>query len=114
MTFEQVDAIGQGRVWSGTNAVEIGLADQIGGMDDAIKYAASLVKIKKYATVDYPEYEKNIMDYLENLGLPFLQSKETMIREEVGEANYKVWQQVKKLQAREGIQTMMPYEINIH
>jgi protease-4 len=114
MSFAQVDSLGQGRVWSGSDAVRLGLADKIGGMDDAIKYAASLAKVKNYATVDYPEYEKNIMDFLDDLGLPFVQSKQSLIKKEIGEENYKILEQIKKLQARKGIQALMPYELNIN
>lgn len=114
MPFAVVDSIGQGRVWSGTDAVKNGLADKIGGMDDAIAYAAKLVKLKKYATVNYPQYEKNILDFLDNLGLPFIRSKESLIKTEIGEENYKVFEQVKKIQARKGIQAIMPYELTIN
>lgn len=113
MTFAQVDSIGQGRVWSGIDAQKIGLVDAIGGMDDAVKYAANLSKLKKYTTVDYPEFEKDIMDYLGGLGFPFAQSKANMIKEEIGEENYKILEQVKKIKARKGIQALMPYEISI-
>ena len=113
MTFEKVDAIAQGRVWSGTDAKKIGLVDEIGGMDDAIKYAAALVKIKEFSTVDYPEYEKNFKDLLGELGIPFLQSKEDFIKNEIGIANYKILERLKKIQQRIGIQAMMPFEIDI-
>ena len=46
MTFEEVDAIGQGRVWSGKDALEIGLVDYNGGVVDAIEYAERLVGIQ--------------------------------------------------------------------
>lgn len=111
MTFAQVDNIGQGRVWSGADAVKIGLVDKIGGLDDAIKYAADLVKIKNYRTQNFPEYNKNFRDLLGKL--PFLQSKESFIKEEVGEDNYKVIEQIRKVQARKGVQASMPFEINI-
>ena len=63
MSFEQVDAIAQGRVWSGAEAVKIGLVDKIGGLDDALQYAADLVKIKNYKTQNFPVYEKDFQDY---------------------------------------------------
>ena len=114
MTFEQVDAIAQGRVWSGAEALKIGLVDKIGGLDDALKYAAALVKSKEYKTQNFPTYEKNIQDLLGNLGIPFLKTKENMIREEVGEENYKVIEQIRKVQSRKGIQASLPFEFNIH
>lgn len=111
MTFEQVDAIGQGRVWSGADAVKIGLVDKIGGLDDALKYAADLAKIKDYKTQNFPEYDKNFKDLLGKL--PFVQSKEEFIKAEVGEENYKVIEQIRKVQAKKGIQAAMPFEITI-
>lgn len=118
MTFEQVDAIAQGRVWSGTDALKLGLVDKIGGMDDAIAYAASLVNVKDYATVDYPEYEKDI-DYLfggngffSSLGL--FQSTETLLKEELGEENYQMIQNIKSLNSKKGVQAIMPFEVNIN
>ncbi len=58
MTVEQVDEIGQGRVWTGTDALRIGLADERGGLVDAIRYAESLVGDgKELRIVEYPAVE---------------------------------------------------------
>jgi protease-4 len=111
MTFSQVDAIAQGRVWSGSEALKKGLVDKIGGLDDAIHEAARLAKTKSYSTQNYPEYEKNFNDLLESL--PFANSKENFIKEEIGEENYKIMEQIKRLQSQKGVQAMMPFEINI-
>jgi protease-4 len=114
MTFEQIDNIGQGRVWSGADAIKIGLVDKIGGMDDALKYAADLVKIKKYRTQNFPEYNKNFKDLFGKLGLPFMKTKESFIKEELGEENYKVIEQIRKVQSKKGIQAAMPFDLSIH
>ena len=111
MTIAQVDSIGQGRVWSGSQALRIGLVDKIGGLADAIKEAASLAKTKKYSTQNFPEFEQDINDIFKNL--PFAKSKESFIKEELGEETYRLMEQIKKVQARKGIQAMMPFEINI-
>ncbi|WP_414000131.1 signal peptide peptidase SppA [Flavobacterium sp. W1B] len=111
MTFAQVDAIGQGRVWAGSEAIKIGLVDKIGGLNDAIREAATLSKTKNYSTQNYPEYKKDFNDLFANF--PFGQSKEALIKEEIGEENYKVLEQVKRLQTKKGVQAMMPFEINI-
>ncbi|KAF2518193.1 signal peptide peptidase SppA [Flavobacterium salilacus subsp. salilacus] len=114
MTKEQVDAIGQGRVWSGTDAVNIGLADELGGLDDAIAYAAKLGKTDSYSTVNYPEYERNLEDFFADAsGLPFAQSKEEFIKEEVGEENYQVIERLRRASQLRGTQVIMPYEITI-
>ena len=112
MTFAQVDSIGQGRVWSGKQALKVGLVDKIGGLDDAIKEAATLSKTKNYSTQNFPEFEKNINDLLQNL--PFAKSKESFIKEELGEETYRLLEQIKKIKSQKGIQAMMPFEIIIH
>lgn len=112
MTFAQVDTLAQGRVWSGSEALKIGLVDKIGNMNDAIKEAASLAKITSYSTQNFPEFEKNISDILEHL--PFAKSKDSFIKEEFGEETYKIMEQIKRVQSRKGVQAMMPFEINIH
>ena len=111
MTFAQVDAIGQGRVWAGSEALKIGLVDKIGGLDAAIKEAALLGKTKKYTTQNYPEYNKDFNDLLANF--PFAQSKENFIREEIGQENYLLLQKVKRMQMQKGVQALLPFEINI-
>lgn len=112
LTFAQVDSIGQGRVWSGQDALKIGLVDKIGGMDDAIKEAAALAKIKEYRTQDFPEYEKDFDDVLAQFG--FAQSKEALMKEELGIENYEILQRLKRLQQLKGVQAMLPYEIKIN
>ena len=114
MSFEQVDNIAQGRVWTGSEALKIGLVDEIGGLDQALKYAAGLAKVKEYKTKNFPEYEKDFKDIFGNLGIPFMQSKESFIKAEVGEENYKVIEQIRRAQSKKGVQVAMPFELNIH
>ena len=57
-TYDEVDEIAQGRVWSGMNALEIGLCDQTGTLLDAIGYAAEKAGLSKYKIVTYPEQPK--------------------------------------------------------
>jgi len=111
MTTAQVDAIGQGRVWTGSEAVKIGLVDKIGGLREAIAEAAKLAKIKSYSTVNYPEYEKNFEDIFANF--QFAKSKMAFIKEEIGEENYQLLQEIKRIKQRKGIQAIMPFEISI-
>jgi len=111
MSFAQVDAIAQGRVWTGADAIKIGLVDKIGGLDDAIQEAARLAKIKTFNTQNYPEYNKNFDDFLENF--PFTKTKERWIKEEIGEENYKIMEQINRIQSYKGVQARMPFEITI-
>ncbi|HMI06060.1 MAG TPA: signal peptide peptidase SppA, partial [Flavobacterium sp.] len=113
MTPAAVDSIAQGRVWSGAEAIKIGLVDEIGGMDAAIRHAAKLAEIKTYRIQNFPEYQKNFRDFLGNLGIPFIQSKEDFIKEQVGAENYKMIEQIRRVSAKNGIQASMPFEISI-
>ncbi|AWA28901.1 signal peptide peptidase SppA [Flavobacterium magnum] len=111
MSFAEVDAIGQGRVWSGAEAIKIGLVDKIGGMDDALKAAAKLARVKDYRTENFPEYDKKLGDLL--AGFPFVKTKESLIKEEIGAENYELLQKVKQVNARKGVQALMPFEMTI-
>lgn len=114
MTIAQVDSIGQGRVWSGSQALKIGLVDKIGGLDDAIKEAASLSKTKTYSTQNFPEFEKTLKElFEESNSSPFAKTKKSFIKEELGEEAYRLMEQIKKVQARKGVQALMPFEITI-
>lgn len=114
MTTAQVDAIAQGRVWTGVDAHKLGLVDEIGGLEDAIKYAAKLGKTTSYRTENFPEYEKNFDDLLANFtGMAMFKTKEQLLKEQLGEEGFQMLEQIKRVKNRKGIQAMMPYEINI-
>lgn len=114
MPVATVDAIAQGRVWTGSQALAVGLIDKIGGLDDAIKHAASLSKTKEYRTQNFPVYEKDFEDLFGELGVPFMKSTSAYLREEVGEENYQMIEQLKRIQSKKGIQASLPFELNIH
>lgn len=64
MTVEQVNNIARGRVWTGTDAVKIGLVDELGGLKDAIAYAAKTAGVKDAKVVYYPLIEDDFMEAL--------------------------------------------------
>ncbi len=111
LTFEQVDAIAQGRVWTGKEALEKGLVDELGNLDDAIAYAAGLANITDYKTTAYPRYKKDIKDAFK--ANPFMQSKEAMIKEEIGADNYQLYQEIKAFSKMSGAQMRMPFSLRI-
>jgi protease-4 len=114
MTTAQVDAMAQGRVWTGMDAHKLGLVDEIGGLEAAIKYAAKLGKTTSYRTENFPEYEKNFEDLLANFtGIAMFQTKEQLLKEQLGEEGFQMLEQIKRVKSRKGIQAMMPYELNI-
>lgn len=112
MNFAAVDSIAQGRVWSGSEALKIGLIDKIGGLNAAIVEAAKLSKTQNYSTQNFPVYEKNLNDVFSNF--PLGSSKANIIKEEIGNENYQLLQQIKKFQSRKGIQALLPFEMAIY
>ncbi|CAL2091279.1 signal peptide peptidase SppA [Tenacibaculum sp. 190524A05c] len=112
MTFEKVDAIAQGRVWTGKEALENGLVDELGGLEDAINAAVQLADIKSYRIRNYPSYKKNIKEMF-NIS-PFGKvNKEEIIKEAIGSENYELFRQINEFKNMEGIQARMPYVIQI-
>ena len=111
MTVEEVDDIAQGRVWSGVDALENGLVDELGNLNDAIIYAAELADITDYKVRNYPSYKVDFGDRFS--GFPFMKSKEKVLKEELGEDNYKIYQSIKNLSRLKGVQARMPMILDI-
>ncbi len=111
MTTAEVDSIGQGRVWTGKEAKEIGLVDELGGLNDAIAYTAKLVKLEKYKTTLYPRYKKDFKDAFS--GNPFMKSKEELFIQEMGEENYKLYKTLQSFQNMKGPQARLPFVFEI-
>lgn len=115
MTVSEVDAVAQGRVWTGKQAQEKGLVDEIGGLDDAIAFAASSTGTSSYRIENYPVYETSIEELLKGLsGFGFAETKGEILKEELGEEFYKVMQQLKAVSTKKGVQARLPFQINIH
>jgi len=111
MAIDEVDSVAQGRVWSGVDALNNGLVDELGNLDDAILYAAELAEITDYKVRNYPSYKVELEDRFSNF--PFMKTKEKVLIEELGEANYKIYQTIKQFSKLKGIQARMPFEIDI-
>lgn len=111
MTVKEVDEIAQGRVWSGVEAKEKGLVDELGSLKDAVIEAAGLAGITDYRVRNYPSYK---IDFEERFsGFPFASTKEELLIEEFGQDNYKVYQTLKQFSKASGVQARLPYVINI-
>lgn len=112
MTFEQVDNIGQGRVWTGADALGIGLVDKLGNLNDAVAEAAKMAKVEKYSTRSYPEYERNFKDLFASLMPSFISSK-ALLEKEIGTENYALLQEIKNVTNQKGVQLLMPFQLLI-
>ncbi len=110
LSVEQVEEIAQGRVWLGNDALPIKLVDAVGSLDDAVKKAAELAKLKEYHATSYPEEE----DWLNNLFNSM--TKKSYLDEEMHAAlgeYYEPLRFVKNLNHQSVIQARLPYIINI-
>jgi protease-4 len=109
MTYEAVDSIAQGRVWSGLDALEIGLVDDLGGLEDAVEKAASLAGLEDYRTTDYPVEKEPFQQLIEDL----FGAMETKILQKHLGPEYKTLMYLRNLTEQSGIQARMPFEIRI-
>jgi protease-4 len=110
MSIESVDSIGQGRVWSGTGALKIGLVDEIGGLNDAINSAAKLAGIRSFSIKELPVLEDPYTRILNQLTGEI---KLSILENELGES-VKYFNLVKELKNMSGVQARLPYFIDIH
>lgn len=112
MTKEEVGVIARGRVWTGRDAKRIGLVDELGGIEDAIKYAAKQADIKDIKTLYYPEVKE---DKLEALIEQFITESDmsTSISSELPVSLMKYYEHLKSLESIQGIQMRLPYEFII-
>jgi len=104
-----IDSIGQGRVWSGKEALANGLVDKLGNIDDAIASAARKAKIKDYKLVSYPAQVdplKSLFDHSAD------KVKAYFVKRELGES-YFYYEQLKSAINLSGVQTRMPYTITV-
>ncbi|MBL7814275.1 MAG: signal peptide peptidase SppA [Saprospiraceae bacterium] len=115
MSRDQVHAIAQGRIWLGTKAKDIGLVDQIGGLNDAIAAAAKKAGISDYKTTEYPKLKQGIEKFIENLTGEKMnpdELKTSLIKSELGEYA-EVYGYFKKMKTWKTPQMRVPYQIKI-
>jgi len=110
-SISYIDSIGQGRIWSGEKALELGLIDRIGGVQDALDCAAGMAKLKTYRLREYPEPE-NFLDLLLNNYTQSVKAK--AIREDLGEQGVKWYQTMSDYQSMSGVpQARLPFEFSL-
>jgi protease-4 len=98
-------------VWSGKQALENGLVDELGGLDVAVNAAASLANVIDYKVLSYPSYEKDVKEMLKSI--PFISSKNSLLKEWVGNANFSLFQHINNLRNVKGIQARMPFVLDV-
>lgn len=109
---EAVKEIAQGRVWTGEKALEIGLIDRFGGLDEAVAAAASLAGLESYRTVDYPVQKDPVTKLMEELTGETLDVSAKVLKANLGEY-YEQYNQLKTLREMKGVQARMPFNLEI-
>lgn len=111
-SFDQIDEIGGGRVWSGTRAKQIGLVDELGSLQDAIAFAAQKVKLKDYEVTSYPKKISQFDQIFKSLDEDEISAR--LIKNKIGAENYKMFDQFTNPKLQEGVMMRMPFEIKIN
>jgi len=104
-----IDSIGQGRVWSGTEALQNGLVDRLGDIDDAVASAAKKAKLKDFKLVSYPDQIDPIKSLFENTGDKI---KVYFMKRELGD-QYSYYEQMQSAINLSGVQARIPYDIRV-
>lgn len=106
---DSLDHIAQGRVWTGNQALKIGLVDALGNIDTAIQEAAKLAKLDDYSLQDYPKK----VDFLESLLSNQKEEFATKAMKEYLGKDYELFKTIKEIKEQDFVQARMPYDISI-
>jgi protease-4 len=110
MSVAEVDSIGQGRVWSGSEAIKIGLVDETGGLRASVEEAAKLAELDTYSIRELPVAEDPLTKILSQLSGEI---KIRILKNELGDYN-KFFEEIQEIKNLSGIQARLPYFIEVH
>ena len=109
MNIDSLKAIAEGRIYSGTDAMRLGLIDEMGGLEEAIAFAAKKANISDYTLKYYP----SVKSLIEQISDIFSTSvEERIVKSQLGE-NYRLFRTIQRAQTTTGIKAIMPYSITV-
>jgi len=111
-TFEQIDSVGGGRVWSGVRAKEIGLVDELGTLNDAVKFAAQKANLKSFNVASYPKKMTAFEQIFSDMNEDDISAR--VIKNKIGKANYEILEQLTDKKLKSEVKMEMPYRIKIN
>lgn len=111
MPVEKVDSIGQGRIWSGTEALQLGLVDTLGGLDAAIRLAASMAGLADYRITELPAQKDPLDQIIEQL--TGKSTPDVYMKQALGE-DYIYYQTIRRIREMKGVQARMEFEITVN
>lgn len=109
MTRAAVDEIGQGRVWAAPDAIEIGLVDQYGGIEDAIQLAKELAGVDRFRIKALPEVKDPFEEWLKEISGT---ARMWIMKDELGDV-YPIYQRLKEIKQTRGILARLPYDVQL-
>ncbi len=115
MTRDEVHEIAQGRVWTGEKAKELGLVDELGGLEEAIAEAQKLANLENYRITEYPKVKDPLQQFMDkwlNPNSASTSAKQAVLQAEMGEL-YPYYQHLKEMTEMKGPQARMPFFIEI-
>ena len=112
-TYEEIDAIAGGRVWAGSDALELGLIDMYGGLKKSIEVAAEMAGLESYRVESLPRLEDPMTVLMKQLTGGSLARADRILKRELGEG-YQTYRKIQEIQKMHGIQAIMPYDIEVH
>jgi len=110
MTIAEVDSIGQGRIWSGINAIKIGLVDTLGTLDDAILIASKIADIKEYRVIDLPEQNDPMTEVFKK----FSKEAKLKITKSIMGDEFEIYSKINEIKQYQGVQAIMPFTFDLN
>lgn len=109
MTRDQVHQIAQGRVWTGEKALQLGLVDGLGGMEQAMATAAALAGIEEYWTKEYPVVKDPLKQFMETFMDNDEDIQSRMISRELGGEYGDLYDYYRDMRSAQGVQARLPF-----
>ena len=111
IAVDSLKAIAEGRVWTGEDAVKIGLVDALGGINDAVKIAAGKAKLDKYMVKSYPAKDDFMTKLLKNMNT---EVETRFMKSKLGNENYRILRIIEDAKNMNGIHALMPFNITLN
>lgn len=105
LSVDSVKSIAEGRVWAGSTALEIGLVDELGTLDDAISAVAEEAGLSSYETVYYPRFKSNFWDVFNSLGGNIY---DACMRKAMGDQAFELYKKARRAENIEPVLCLMP------
>jgi protease-4 len=112
-SYDEIDAIAGGRVWAGSDALELGLIDMYGGLEKSIEVAAEMAGLENYRVQSLPRLEDPMTAIMNQLTGGSMVRTNRILQRELGE-EYRHYKKIQEIRNMHGIQAIMPYEIELH